>query len=889
MGTVDGTNQILKFNRSGVLLDAYTVPVGARGAGWIDLAVDQTTMFYTSEDGSIRVFRTDRQPLAAALWQAGVQPLPDATLDPDNLGLFGRIVVKNHVGSPLVTPLYRVRVLPPGDGSGGLLVVYGTYVKRTNFTGDHVHAYGHVSRLFAFDLTPDGKSVWMMTQPTGDWATPTRLSKSHLPTGTTEVEPMTGPGWTALAGLCVNGAYTAAVSQPDCVADPTDTLCQPLPFCPSGGPSPDCTPPAAPRLEQPADRTNAEGETIAPLQVVASDPNGRPLTIAVAWLPLGLTFDPVTRVISGTIDWRASETLGLLSTSVRVTVTNDRAFMTRKTFTWTVHNTNAPPRTTVSPSFLTHASGAYLVSTPRGVPIPPILFEGTDLDPCEGVGFHLYSGETLPPGLTLTAQPVFNPNCAWNVVYPATMAGTPTTQGTTTFTLKSGSTNPLATFIWTVTNTAPAIAAVADRVDVVGTTVSLSVSASDQNGDPVTFSATGLPQGLSIQSTSGVISGTLTSASLGESLVTVTAADASSSSSDSFAWIVVSDGDLPEPTITAHAFPNPNAAGWHNANVTVGFRCTGVWSCPLPVVVSHEAGGQLVTGTAPALQGSQVSTSMVINLDKTAPNILGMSPINGVQIDNASSIAVTATVEDHGSGVVRAVCDNQEVSVTDGHVSCTMPLRFGGNSAVVQAVDLAGNAASAGRRVRRVGGVTTLLITPSTRTVLIGETLSVHAIDQSGRAVPDVVWSSSDPAVLTVDSDGTLRSVASGQVEISAARQMLSATAMVTVLAGASLPAGTTRWTAAPSSGGTSSLPLVRPDSVDASIPDLAIIEHDVLTGQVSARGFSGEGRLTALEAVSLGPDEGVNEVIAGPSGSLLLLTTTGLARIGGKPDPLCQ
>jgi sugar lactone lactonase YvrE len=35
IGTVDGTNKILKFSSSGTLLSQYSVPVGARGAGWI--------------------------------------------------------------------------------------------------------------------------------------------------------------------------------------------------------------------------------------------------------------------------------------------------------------------------------------------------------------------------------------------------------------------------------------------------------------------------------------------------------------------------------------------------------------------------------------------------------------------------------------------------------------------------------------------------------------------------------------------------------------------------------------------------------------------------------------------------------------------------------------
>ena len=74
---------------------------------------------------------------------------------------------------------------------------------------------------------------------------------------------------------------------------------------------------------------------------------------------------------------------------------------------------------------------------------------------------------------------------------------------------------------------------------VVGTAVSLPVSASDSAGKALTYSATGLPAGLSISS-AGVISGTPTTA--GSSTVTVTAASGTASGSVSFTWNVTSGG-----------------------------------------------------------------------------------------------------------------------------------------------------------------------------------------------------------------------------------------------------------------------------------------------------------------------------------------------------------
>jgi hypothetical protein len=76
----------------------------------------------------------------------------------------------------------------------------------------------------------------------------------------------------------------------------------------------------------------------------------------------------------------------------------------------------------------------------------------------------------------------------------------------------------------------------------VGTAASLQISASDSaSGQTLTYSATGLPTGLSISSTTGLISGTPTTA--GSYSVTVTAKDTTGATgSASFTWTISSSG-----------------------------------------------------------------------------------------------------------------------------------------------------------------------------------------------------------------------------------------------------------------------------------------------------------------------------------------------------------
>ena len=58
-------------------------------------------------------------------------------------------------------------------------------------------------------------------------------------------------------------------------------------------------------------------------------------------------------------------------------------------------------------------------------------------------------------------------------------------------------------------NRAPVVTAIADQTSAENAAITLAVSATDPDGDALTYSATGLPASLAIAPTTGVISGTL--------------------------------------------------------------------------------------------------------------------------------------------------------------------------------------------------------------------------------------------------------------------------------------------------------------------------------------------------------------------------------------------
>jgi hypothetical protein len=68
--------------------------------------------------------------------------------------------------------------------------------------------------------------------------------------------------------------------------------------------------------------------------------------------------------------------------------------------------------------------------------------------------------------------------------------------------------------------------------------ITLQIAASDPDGDLITYSAAGLPPGLTLHPQSGRISGLVSSEHVGTYQVTVTAADQTFSTSHTFAWTV---------------------------------------------------------------------------------------------------------------------------------------------------------------------------------------------------------------------------------------------------------------------------------------------------------------------------------------------------------------
>jgi hypothetical protein len=261
-------------------------------------------------------------------------------------------------------------------------------------------------------------------------------------------------------------------------------------------------------MTDPGGQTSTSGGTITPVPVPTTDslPDAVLTFTDSGTLPPGLSIDPASGVISGT-----PTTAGAFD--VTITATDDSGFSAEVSFPWTVVNTV----TVTDPG---NQSGL------SGTAITPFLVAASD---SSSTATLTYSAAGLPTGVSIDAA-------------SGAVSGTPTTAGTYEVTVTaadgagfSGS----ASFSWSVTN----VVSVTDpgaQSGTSGTAVApVQVVATDSSSTAtLSYAATGLPPGISVDPTTGIISGTPSIG--GDYPVTVTVTDnASSSDSVAFTWSVV--------------------------------------------------------------------------------------------------------------------------------------------------------------------------------------------------------------------------------------------------------------------------------------------------------------------------------------------------------------
>jgi hypothetical protein len=264
-----------------------------------------------------------------------------------------------------------------------------------------------------------------------------------------------------------------------------------------------------------SDQNAAEGDTLA-LDADAADADGDTITYSATGLPAGVTINSSTGVIGGSLGFGSAGTY-----NVTVSAT-DGTLSDSDLFTLTVSATNQEPTFDHDLSDRTDAEGALIslsasATDPNGDPLT-------------------YAASGLPAGLSIDSAT----GLISGTIDLAAAAGSPYAVSVT---VRDGpSVDATDTFNWTVTNTnqAPVFSTdIGNQTNAEGDTpTGLDADASDADGDTLTYSATGLPAGVSINSSTGVLSGTLSFGSAGVYNVVLTVSDGALTDTDPFTWTV---------------------------------------------------------------------------------------------------------------------------------------------------------------------------------------------------------------------------------------------------------------------------------------------------------------------------------------------------------------
>ncbi len=353
-----------------------------------------------------------------------------------------------------------------------------------------------------------------------------------------------------------------------------------------------------------ADRNNLDGQFVS-VNVSASfaDSDGDPLTYTATGLPAGLTINPVTGIISGTIDISASQAGPY---TVTVTASDGNPGGTVSTaFNWAIDNP-APAANNDSAS----AAEDTLTNI-------TVLANDTDpdSDPLTVTGATAGNGTvTIKPDGTIDYTPNLNFNGTDTIVYQISDGNGGISTATVTVTV-------------TPVNDAPVATSLGDLTDSDSQNVSIDVTPafSDVDGDTLTYSADIVPPGLTFNPVTGVFSGTLDpgASAGGPYVITVTADDGNGgTASTTFTWTVL---NIP-PSADDDSVTTPE-----DTPVVATVLANDIDPDNDPLIIT-EINGTPITAGGPAV--ATPNGSVVLTTDSFGQQILIFTPTadwNGVE------------------------------------------------------------------------------------------------------------------------------------------------------------------------------------------------------------------------------------------------------------------
>ena len=295
----------------------------------------------------------------------------------------------------------------------------------------------------------------------------------------------------------------------------------------------------APIVDHPGNQNNIENETIS-LSIAASDPDDSgTLSYGAINLPDGLSIDSATGEINGTLSFLSA---GVYSVTISVT---DGIDTVNVTFNWNVANTNVAPVMS-NPGNQVDSEGDNI----------SLNLSASDLDVSD---ILTYNAINLPAGLSINSV---SGEITGVLTYDSTGSYS------VTVAVSDGTLSDSAAFVWTVNNTnrPPVISTPGNQVSAESESISLSIDAVDNDSEStLSYVASNLPDGLLINSSTGVITGVLSFQSAGSYTTTITVSDGIDSSNTTFSWTVSNTNRPPNIDLQGDQI---NAEG-DNVSVTI--------------------------------------------------------------------------------------------------------------------------------------------------------------------------------------------------------------------------------------------------------------------------------------------------------------------------------
>jgi hypothetical protein len=191
-----------------------------------------------------------------------------------------------------------------------------------------------------------------------------------------------------------------------------------------------------------------------------------------------------------------------------------------------------------------------------------------------------------------------------------------------------------ASKLLTVTSkVAPTLAVIANQSTGAGRSVTLQLVGADADGDALTYGALGLPSGMTVAASTGLITGT--PATLGSHQVTATVSDGTFSASRTFTWTVTGETVAPRVAITS-----PTTATTHttaSATMTLGGTASDNIGVAQVRWVNSRGGSGVATGTK--------TWSAGITL-QSGSNVLTVTARDAAGNTTTDTLTVTYTVRD---------------------------------------------------------------------------------------------------------------------------------------------------------------------------------------------------------------------------------------------------